>query len=526
MGIFQHTVAENSRDLTGFAIPGKGIFRFKVLPFGLKVAATIFQHIIEEVLQKEIVENDVQVYIDDIAIGATCVSELIEKCIRVFDRLTEVGLEIQWEKTRIGVSSLKYLGFVISRGQIHPDPEKVQALMDTKRPSTRKELVSFLASARDLAEHIPFFAFIEKRLHEKSLGKGKLLWDDEDDISFVRLKTAIANAVSLNEANPDEPFHLFVDASNIGVGAALAQRRKNTESWVYLKFVAQRFNSVQQRWDTTDKELYAIMYGLEKCDTFIKGAKVIVYTDHQALTHLKTSTKAKLVRYALRIAQHQPEIRHIRGIDNSIADWLSRALPDCEEPETGYSCISMQESGRSYMVPTVNRMYETAKAEEDLPPGVEFKNGTAIYTKENKLYVPRLHRPALLLLVHGSRYTGHVGIKKCVQILRRHLWWPGMQEDVQEWIRGCVLCQALRKSPTKSGLPGSLSAMGVGEVISVDYYCGSLHTVFDRHTHIVSHRSFCIRSIIHSLEAHLRLPEDSVLRQHAVHWRVWQIAGK
>lgn len=468
-GFFNIPLAEVSRDLTGFAVPDKGIFRFKVLPFGLKVAPTIFQNIIETILQEEIAMDGVQVYVDDIAVGANTPIELIEKCIRVLDRLTSNGLKIQWEKTQIGVPELKYLGFIVSRGEIRPDPDKIRALLSTKRPTTRRELVTFLACARYLSEHIPFFAFVEKKLHSKSLGKGRLLWDDEDEVHFKNVKAAVAASISLSQADPHQTFHLFVDASDVGVGAALAQQGKIDGEWTYLKFASRRFNDTQQRWDTTDKELYAIMFGLESCDNFIKGARIVVHTDHKALTHLHTTTKAKLVRYALRIAQYHPEIHHIKGENNAVADWLSRAIPDQDEPEIGYSFNTTLEEPEGYPAPTISKMHDAARAEIDLPQGVVFKEGTALYSRENKLYVPRLYRPALLLLTHGSRYTGHVGIKKCLQMLKRHLWWPTMHEDVQNWIRGCVLCQMLRNAPDKKGHLGSLSSVGVAEVISMDY---------------------------------------------------------
>lgn len=73
-----------------------------------------------------------------------------------------------------------------------------------------------------------------------------------------------------------------------------------------------------------------------------------------------------------------------------------------------------------------------------------------------KVYVSEDHRRALIFHAHSSVGTGHPGVHKTLASLQRKYWWPGMQEDIQEFIRGCVLCamtKVARQLPTGKLIP-------------------------------------------------------------------------
>ena len=77
---------------------------------------------------------------------------------------------------------------------------------------------------------------------------------------------------------------------------------------------------------TTEKELLAIIFAIDKFRSYLVGAKVIIYTDHTALKYLLTKKDAKprLIRWVLLLQEFDPEIKDKKGVENTVVDHLSR----------------------------------------------------------------------------------------------------------------------------------------------------------------------------------------------------------
>lgn len=114
-------------------------------------------------------------------------------------------------------------------------------------------------------------------------------------------------------------------------------------------------------------------------------------------------------------------------------------------------------------------MHDAAKRETDLPPHLVTKDDIISDPSGTKVYVPAAFRHLFLFLVHGSKHSGHVGVGKAAKELSRTLWWPKLRQDVEEYVRGCLLCQCLRRTKPSTPALGSLSTIGLGRVVSVDY---------------------------------------------------------
>ena len=92
-------------------------------------------------------------------------------------------------------------------------------------------------------------------------------------------------------------------------------------------------NEAQCNYSTTEKELLAIIFALEKFRSYLLGAKVIVFSDHAALKYLlhKKETKPQLIRWVLLLQEFNLVIRDKKGAENLVADHLSRLVRE-EEP--------------------------------------------------------------------------------------------------------------------------------------------------------------------------------------------------
>ena len=136
------------------------------------------------------------------------------------------------------------------------------------------------------------------------------------------LKQALIKAPILQSPNWDLPFEITCDASDYAVGSVLGQRldKKPTAICYPSKTLIQ----AQINYTTTEKELLAVVYVIEKFRPYILGSKIIIYIDHAALKYLlsKKEAKPRLIRWVLLLQEFNLEIKDKKGSENSVADHL------------------------------------------------------------------------------------------------------------------------------------------------------------------------------------------------------------
>ena len=144
-------------------------------------------------------------------------------------------------------------------------------------------------------------------------------------MAFDHIKNKLCDAVPLSTPNPDREFIIRCDSSDFAVAASLSQSDSFGKEFP-ISFVSCKLSEVQRRWSTIEKEAYAVIFALKKFDYLVFGRKIILYSDHNPLAYLTMAVpkSAKLTRWALSLTRYNIEIRHIKGLNNVVADFLSR----------------------------------------------------------------------------------------------------------------------------------------------------------------------------------------------------------
>ena len=277
----------------------------------------------------------------------------------------------------------------------------------------------------------------------------------------------------------DRPFIILTDASEIAVAAVLVQEGTVEDSLHFLEFSSKKLTETQRRWSPTERELYAIVWACEKYEQFIKGGRPIIYSDHESLEHLINVNSPKIRRWAIRLSEFNPRIQYVKGSSNGLADWLSRIsleeesnnalIPDyCYIPAVYHMVHQFEED---YDLPTPQEMATESKEEESkLPPGtLDWNDGVAYRRISRRMYIPTKFRQRLLLWFHSSKYGGHQGITRTTKRMKKFVWWPNLQKDVQAFINSCPVCGTFKPKRSDGGVEGALNCSQLFHTISLDF---------------------------------------------------------
>jgi hypothetical protein len=149
-------------------------------------------------------------------------------------------------------------------------------------------------------------------------------FDEKCLAAFRTLKSALVTAPIIQPPNWSQPFEIMCDASDYVVGMVFGPRKKGRVHAVY--YTRKTLNGAQVTYATTEKELLAVVITFEKFRSYIVNSKVIVYTDHAAIKYLlaKRDAKPRLMRWILLLQEFDVEIRDKKGVENVVADHLSR----------------------------------------------------------------------------------------------------------------------------------------------------------------------------------------------------------
>ena len=114
------------------------------------------------------------------------------------------------------------------------------------------------------------------------------------------------------------------DTSDYAIGAVLGQRRDKKPH--VLHYASKTLDATQVNYSTTEKELLAVVFALDKFRSYLIRSPIFCFTDYAALKYLLSNKKAKprLIRWILLLQEFDITIKDKKGVENVVADHLSR----------------------------------------------------------------------------------------------------------------------------------------------------------------------------------------------------------
>jgi hypothetical protein len=280
-GYHQILISEEDRPKTAFWTPF-GHFHFQVLIEGLTNAPATFQTVMNSILHPYI-RKFVVVYIDDILIFSKSKAEHQTHVRLVLEVLKREKFFVCKAKSSFAQSEIKYLGHIVDKQGIRPDPKKVDAVQTWPIPKNVHDVRSFLGLVNYFRKFIEHYSEIAVPLTKLTKKSHPWVWTGRCQYAFELLKQKLIEAPLLRTPDSERlPYEVVTNASDLGLGRVLLQEGH------LVAFESRKLNSAELNYQTTEKEMLVVVHALRVWRCYLESAEFTVYTDHMSNTYFQT----------------------------------------------------------------------------------------------------------------------------------------------------------------------------------------------------------------------------------------------
>ncbi|PNX97977.1 hypothetical protein L195_g021217, partial [Trifolium pratense] len=469
-GYHQVRVKEEDIHKTAFRTH-EGHYEFLVMPFGLMNAPSTFQSLMNEVF-RPLLRKFVLVFFDDILVYSRDWQSHMKHLEEVLKILQVQGLVANKKKCHFGQGTVEYLGHLISGEGVAVDPSKVISVTKWPTPKNVKGVRGFLGLTGYYRKFIKDYGKIAKPLTELTK-KDAFLWNEEAHKAFEVLKEKLTTAPVLILPDFNKEFVIECDASGGGLGAILMQEKRPVAYFSKALGVRNLTKSAYE------KELMAVVLAIQHWRPYLLGRRFKVSTDQKSLKELlqQKIVTAEQQNWAAKLLGYDFEISYKPGKLNKGADALSRIN------EGGALCqvvTSLQWLDERVLQAEVLHDQELQKVIRELKtdmnsrPGYSYKQGVLLYEGRLVLSKMSVMIPMLLAEFHSTPQGGHSGFYRTYRRLAANVYWVGMKNTVQEYVKKCDVCQRQKYLASSPG--GLLQPLPIPdriwEDLSMDFITG------------------------------------------------------
>src|ERR1700761_8604173 len=491
-------------------ITNQGLFEPRVMFFGLTNSPATFQTMMNAIFEEELREDWLTIYMDNILIHTASDLKYHRRRVhQVLDKLEQHDLFLKPEKCQFETRRTEFLGIILESGTVQMDPAKIKGVADWPPPKRLKDVRSFLGFTGFYWYFIPNYSRIARPLIELTRKAVPFHWGEEQVKAFETMKTLMCSKPVLHQADYTKPFFLSTDASLYGVGAVLSQegelnpctQKPRQHPIAYYSATLKPKLSELARLESDDessddegtrngdvyeRELWAVVAALRHWRAHLAGTihPVTILTDHANLTYWKEPKKVnrKVAHWFAELQDYNIQIKHVPGKIHAAADMLSRP-PGVDKGEHDNEDLTVlpgalfikltterdldDEAARD--IPRETAVHAAFMAQERYAPLMEswkekfhirlLLDPTGAYRRQwlkgTRVVVPpedHLKRK-VLQWTHDAPPAGHPGRDITIRKTAQFFWWPGLNEWVTEYVKGCAHCQQNKNLTHRTKVP-------------------------------------------------------------------------
>ncbi|XP_046573846.1 uncharacterized protein K02A2.6-like [Haliotis rubra] len=489
-GFWHIQLEEESSFLTTFETPW-GRYRWLRMPFGCHQHLRSFSRLNEAICGLDgvrAVHDDVLIY----GVGDTyevAEADHDEKLSKFLDRCRNRNIKLNRSKLKLKLTEVPYLGHVVTSDGSKIDHMKVEAITNMPTPTDKQGIQRILGMVNFVQKFVPNLSEVTAPLRDLLKSDVNFRWDEQvHGKCLEKIKHILSEPPVLKYFGNDAETSLQCDASQNGLGVCLIQNGQP------VAYASRSLTNTEKQYAQIEKEMLAIVFGMERFEQYVYGRKVVVESDHKPLESILRKSLLcalkRLQRMMLRLQKYDFEVIYKRGSQMFFADTLSRAyLPHVKHTETDdgdvfavdvrcQTALDVESINMVEYVPiSEERIDQLQKAtvedksmtilkdliqdgwptsSDDVPwcarvffpfrDELSVQNG--IVFKSERVVVPVSIRPGIMERIHYS----HLGIQGCIRRARESVYWPNMAADLTDFISKCDTCNTLQQDQRREPL--------------------------------------------------------------------------
>jgi hypothetical protein len=325
-GYHQIALRREDQEKTAFITP-RGVFCYKVMPFGLKNVGATYQRMVTKIFS-ELLGKTVEVYIDDMVVKSIKGTNHVEDLERVFGILRRHNLKLNASKCAFGVGSGKFLGFMVTQRGIEANPDQIAAIQGLQPPKNVREVQRLTGMAAALNRFIsksaekcrPFFDLIKK-------GKS-FAWSEESDQAFERLKKYLSAPPLLSSPKEGEPLYIYLAVSDKAVSVAIIRNNSGKQRPVY--YTSKTMNGAETRYLPLEKSALAFFVTAKKLPHYFQAHTMIILTSLPLKALFRSSDfSGRISKWGAQLGAYDVRYKPRTAIKGQVlADFIAEFAPD------------------------------------------------------------------------------------------------------------------------------------------------------------------------------------------------------
>ena len=395
---------------------------------------------------------------DDIVIYGISHQDHDANLINLLNVAQTEGLVLNSKKLELKRPKVSFFGAEYSVDGMHPCPKKIQGITKMTPPIDKQQLASFIGMVTYMGNFVPHLSHHTEPLRAMLKQDAVFHWDEASNASFQKIKDLIAKTASqpLQYYDRRKSVTVQADASQRGLGACLVQEGKP------IAFTSKSLTDTETRYANIERELLAIVFACQHFNTYVLGMQFTVESNHKPLEmiHQKSLVSAppRLQRMLLQLQRYDLTIKYRPGKDMLLADALSRCPSRGSEEIKLDMCVDYVAFNKAWIAklkeatredPITGTVYQLtqqgwphqrrhsprmARAYWDFRDELSTDDGLLL--KGPRIVIPSCLHEEYLERLH----YGHLSASKIQDNARQHLYWPGLDADITDYVRRCQEC--------------------------------------------------------------------------------------
>jgi hypothetical protein len=243
-------------------------------------------------------------------------------------RCREKNTTLNADKVKLCCNEVTFMGHLLTDEGLKPDPDKVRAILEMPEPTDVTAVRRLIGFVNYLQRFLPNLSGVCEPLRNLTHKDTPWRWTEEQQLAFDTMKQLVGEITILKYYQPCEELTLQCDASEKGLGAVISQNGQP------LAFASRALSRAEVNYAQIEKELLAVLFGLEKFRQYTYGRPVRVQSDHKPLESIMKKplhmAPRRLQRMLLRLQGYDIDVVYRRGKNMELSDTLSRAMIVCK----------------------------------------------------------------------------------------------------------------------------------------------------------------------------------------------------